>query len=137
MSSPKNHGLSRRELLRTSGKIASASAFAGMMIPQVHAAENNTISVALIGCGGRGTDAAGNAMSVKTGPTKLVAMADVFPQRLESSFKELKREYADKVEVSEDRKFIGFDAYKKPEAGRRGSPDNPARLPLGPICLRD
>jgi hypothetical protein len=50
-----------------------------MMIPQVHAAENNSISVALIGCGGRGTGAAGDAMSVKTGPTKVVAMADVFP----------------------------------------------------------
>jgi predicted dehydrogenase len=113
VNSPKNGGLSRRELLRTSGKIAAASAFAGMMIPQVHAAENNSISVALIGCGGRGTGAAGDAMSVKAGPTKLVAMADVFPERLESSFKELKRNYADKVEVSEDRKFIGFDGYKK------------------------
>jgi predicted dehydrogenase len=105
--------MSRRELLKTSGKIAAASAFAGMMIPQVHAAGGDTISVALIGCGGRGTGAAGNSMSVKTGPVKLVAMADVFPQRLESSFNELKREHADKVEVSDDRKFIGFDAYKK------------------------
>src|SRR5260370_1617790 len=113
VSTPKNHGLARRELLRTSGKIAAASAFAGMMIPQVHAAENNSMSVALIGCGGQGTDAAGNAMSVKTGPSKVVAMADVFPKRLSDSFNTLKRDFADKVEVSEDRKFIGFDAYKK------------------------
>ena len=113
MSTPENHGLSRRELLKTSGKIAAASAFAGMIIPQVHAGESNTISVALIGCGGRGTGAAGDAMAAKAGPTKLVAMADVFPQRIESSFNELKREFADKVEVSDDRKFIGFDAYKK------------------------
>jgi predicted dehydrogenase len=113
VSTHKNQGLSRRELLKTSGKIAAASAFAGMVIPQVHAGESNTISVALIGCGGRGTGAAGDAMAAKAGPTKLVAMADVFPQRIESSFNELKREFADKVEVSDDRKFIGFDAYKK------------------------
>jgi predicted dehydrogenase len=113
MNPVKNNGLSRRELLKQSGKIAAASAFAGMVIPQVHAGESNTISVALIGCGGRGTGAAGNSMSVKTGPTKLVAMADVFPQRLEESFKTLKNEHTDKVEVSDDRKFIGFDGYKK------------------------
>ena len=113
MSTSKNNGLSRRELLKTSGKIAAASAFAGMILPPVHSAGGDTISVALIGCGGRGTGAAGNSMSVKTGPIKLVAMADVFPKRLEESFNTLKREHADKVEVSEDRKFIGFDAYKK------------------------
>ena len=112
-----HNSMSRRELLKTSGKIAAASAaasaFAGMMIPQVHAAGGDTISVALIGCGGRGGGAASNSLSVKTGPTKLVAMADVFPQRVEEKFNELKREHGEKVEVSDDRKFIGFDAYKK------------------------
>ena len=48
------------------------------VIPAVHAAEDNTIQVALVGCGGRGTGAAANALSVKNGPIKLVAMADVF-----------------------------------------------------------
>ena len=52
------------------------SALAGIALPHVHAAENNTIQVALVGCGGRGTGAAINALSVKNGPTKLVAMAD-------------------------------------------------------------
>jgi NAD(P)H-hydrate repair Nnr-like enzyme with NAD(P)H-hydrate epimerase domain len=74
-------GLSRRELMKTAGGIAAASALAGA-IPLVHAGESNTIQVALVGCGGRGGGAAVNALSVKNGPIKLVAMADVFKDRL-------------------------------------------------------
>src|SRR5438132_6435129 len=106
---------SRREFIKNTGKIAAASALAGVAIPHVHAAENNTIQVALVGCGGRGTGAAGDALSVKNGPIKLVAMADVFEHRLKSSYDALKRskEFGKLVEVPEDRKFIGFDAYQK------------------------
>src|SRR3989442_146867 len=106
---------SRREFIKNTGKIAAASALAGVAIPHVHAAENNTIQVALVGCGGRGTAAAGDALSVKNGPIKLVAMADVFEHRLKSSYDALKRskEFGKLVEVPEDRKFIGFDAYQK------------------------
>ena len=106
---------SRREFIKNTGKIAAASALAGVAIPHVHAAENNTIQVALVGCGGRGTAAAGDALSVKNGPIKLVAMADVFDQRLKGSYDALKRskEFGKLVEVPEDRKFIGFDAYQK------------------------
>jgi predicted dehydrogenase len=105
---------SRREFIKNTGKIAAASALAGVAIPHVHAAENNTIQVALVGCGGRGTGAAGDALSVKNGPIKLVAMADVFEHRLKSSYDAIKRnkEFGKLVEVPEDRKFIGFDAYK-------------------------
>jgi predicted dehydrogenase len=107
-------GLSRREMMKQSGAITVASALAGMALPSVHAGENNTIQVALVGCGGRGTGAAENALSVKEGPTKLVAMADVFTDRLSSSYKELHNQrFAGKIDVPEDRKFIGFDAYKK------------------------
>ena len=59
---------SRREFLKNTGRIAAASALAGVAVPHVHAAENNTIQVALIGCGGRGTGAAANAMAVKQRP---------------------------------------------------------------------
>src|SRR5436189_3347623 len=106
---------SRREFIKNTGKIAAASALAGVAIPHVHAAENNTIQVALVGCGGRGTGAVGDALSVKNGPIKLVAMADVFENRLKSSYDALKRskEFGKLVEVPEDRKFIGFDAYQK------------------------
>src|ERR1051325_10887636 len=106
---------SRREFIKNTGKLAAASALAGVAIPHVHAAENNTIQIALVGCGGRGTGAAENALSVKQeyGPTKLVAMADVFDNRLSGSFNSLQKKFADKMDVPNDRKFIGFDAYKK------------------------
>ncbi len=77
----------RREFLLNTGRFAAVSALAGVAIPHVHAAENNTIQIALIGCGGRGTGAAINALNVKQVPLKLVAMADVFQNRLNSSYR--------------------------------------------------
>jgi len=112
MNKPKQNP-SRREFLKDSGRIAAASALAGATIPFVHAAEDNTIQLALIGCGGRGTGAAADALSVKNGPIRLVAMADVFEQRLSGSYNRLKSRYNQQVDVPEDHRFIGFDAYKK------------------------
>ena len=106
----------RREFLKNTGRVAAASALAGVAIPRVYAAEDNTIQVALVGCGGRGTGAAKNALSVRRGPVKLVAMADVFEDRLKASYAAVKKEFADKsdkVDVPKDRQFIGFDAYQK------------------------
>lgn len=82
---------SRREFLKNTGRVAAASVLAGVAIPAVHAAENNTIRLALVGCGGRGTGAAANALAAKSGPIKLVAMADVFEHRLKGSHRALKR----------------------------------------------
>ncbi len=113
MTQPTTNGLSRRDMMKTTGGIAVASALAGVALPQVHAGESNTIQVALVGCGGRGTGAAENALSTKSGPIKLVAMADVFSERLGSSYKYLNKKFGPQAEVSEDRRFIGFDAYKK------------------------
>jgi predicted dehydrogenase len=108
-----NPNASRRDFLKTTGQVATVSALAGVAVPMVHAAEDNTIRVALVGCGGRGTGAAENALSTKQGPIKLVAMADVFKDRLDDSYEDLKKEFGDKVEVGCDHKFIGFDGYKK------------------------
>ncbi len=102
----------RREFLKTTGCVAAASALAGTVAPHVHAAEDNTIQVALIGCGGRGTGAAAQAMNVNRGPVKLVAMSDAFKDRLNSSYNRLKKESPDKVDVPDDRKFVGIDSYK-------------------------
>jgi predicted dehydrogenase len=113
VSKTNNSGASRREFLRTAGRVAAVSALAGVAVPSVHAAEDNTIRLALIGCGGRGTGAAADAMSVKQGPIKLVAMADVFEDKLKNSYENLKKESGDKVDVPDDRKFLGFDAYQK------------------------
>ena len=104
---------SRRDFLGFSGKLAAASALAGVAIPRVHAAEDNTIRLALIGCGGRGSGAVGNAMNSPNGPVKLVAMADVVEDRLTRAHKALSKQFADRVDVPKERQFIGFDAYKK------------------------
>jgi predicted dehydrogenase len=102
----------RRQFLSHTGKLAAASALAGVALPHVHAAESNTLQIALVGCGGRGTGAANNALSVKHGPTTLVAMADVFENRLKNSYDNLKKQRGDLVDVPPDKKFIGMDAYK-------------------------
>ncbi|HEV3138787.1 MAG TPA: Gfo/Idh/MocA family oxidoreductase, partial [Pirellulales bacterium] len=113
MSETTKPAASRREFLQTSGRLATATALASMVVPKVHAAEDNTIRVALVGCGGRGTGAAADALSVTNGPIQLVAMADVFQKRLDDSFKNLNLEYSDRMDVSDDRKFVGFDGYQK------------------------
>ncbi len=104
---------SRREFLKNTGRIAALSVVAAGIAPSLYAGGSSTINLAFVGCGGRGTGAASNALSVKRGPTKLVAMADVFENRLANSYRHLKESFGDQVQVPEDQKFIGFDAYKK------------------------
>lgn len=114
MSEANQAGLSRRDVLKASGRVAAVTALAGVAIPQhVYASQENTIRLALVGCGGRGTGAASDALSVTTGPTKLVAMADVFDDRLSGSYHSIKTKHKEQVEVPHDRRFVGFDAYKK------------------------
>ena len=104
---------SRRQFLQHSGKLAAGSALAAMTVPRVHAAEDNTIRLALIGCGGRGSGAVGNAMNSVHGPVKLVAMADVVEERITRAHKALSKQFADRMDVPAERRFVGFDAYKK------------------------
>jgi hypothetical protein len=111
MSTSKRTGLTRRNLLKTGGVAAVASTLS--LAPFVHAAQNSQLQVALVGCGGRGTGAAANALSTKSGPIKLVAMADVFTDRLNGSLKNLQGGFEKQVECPEDRRFIGFDGYQK------------------------
>src|SRR5437763_14088181 len=84
-------GLSRRELMKKSSQVAAASALAGVALPQVHAGGSPTIQVALVGCGGRGTGAASDALSVPNGNTRLIAMADVVRQKLDLAHNEINR----------------------------------------------
>ncbi len=104
---------SRREFLQRTGTVTAASALAGVAIPPVHAAEDNTIRLALIGCGGRGSGAVANAMNSAHGPVKLVAMADVVEDRLTTAHKALSERFGDRIDVPKERQFVGFDAYKK------------------------
>src|SRR4051794_8817959 len=89
---------SRRAFLQGAGGAAAASALAGIPLPRARAGGINPTQVALAGWGGRGTGAAENALSVKAGPIKLVAMADVFPDRLTRSREQLADRFAKQVD---------------------------------------
>ncbi len=106
----KTSAASRREFLT---RTASVSALAGVSLPHVHAASTDTLQVALVGCGGRGTGAAMDALRVTNGPMKLTAMADVVRAKLNNSYDRLKTEFGDKVDVPQERRFLSFDAYKQ------------------------
>lgn len=121
---------SRRSFIKTTGQFAAASALAGIALPHVHAVENHTIQLALIGCGGRGNGAVANAMSAgglvlgddsgtkrpvgtgAGGPIRLIAMADLRQDRLDSSHATLTQALGDLIDVPKERRFRGFDAYR-------------------------
>jgi predicted dehydrogenase len=100
---------SRRSFLAGAGAVAASAA---LDAPLVHASGRSTLKVGLVGCGGRGTGAATQAMNADA-DVKLYAMADAFPDRIQSSLKTLQAEVADKLDVPAERQFAGFDAYKK------------------------
>lgn len=111
--------MDRRHFLATSSAASLATALAskGFALPQEGQAASNAagdaeLRVALIGCGGRGTGAAEQALST-AGSVRLVAMADAFGDRLEGARNYLAERFADKVDVPEERRFVGFDAYQK------------------------
>jgi predicted dehydrogenase len=130
MNQNENQLASRREFLKTTGQFAAASALAGVAIPRVHAAEDNTIRLALIGCGGRGSGAVANAMSAgglvlgdssgtsrpvgsgAGGPIKLVAMADLRQDRLDQSHQVLSQTLGKAIDAPPERRFLGFEAYR-------------------------
>ena len=112
MSQDKRTTTSRREFLKHTGRIAATSAVGGIVIPRVHAAENHTLRLALIGCGSRGSGAVVDALSIKRGSVKLVAMADVVQERIDSSYAALKKQFDGQINVSDECKFVGFDSYR-------------------------
>ncbi len=105
--------VNRRNFLKSSSKAAAAGAVLSQIpIERVaHAAGGGTISVALVGCGGRGSGAANQIMKTD-GNTRLVAVADVNPDKAKGSIANLKKQHGDKVDVVEDKIFGGLDGYK-------------------------
>jgi predicted dehydrogenase len=107
---------SRRQFLKTSTAAVVSSAMAAhrTLAQSVHVAGSDLLRVGLIGCGGRGTGAAAQALAADKN-VKLVAMGDAFKDRLQSSLGMLKEDknVAHKIDVPEDRCFVGFDAYKQ------------------------
>lgn len=110
--SKQDHRPSRRQFLQATSGLAFASLLPRLDAGNFHMSDDDTIRVALVGCGGRGSGAAVNAVSVKRGPVKLVAMADVFKDRLDSSYENLQQNIKDKMDVPPERRFVGFDGYK-------------------------
>ncbi|TWU42504.1 Gfo/Idh/MocA family oxidoreductase [Novipirellula artificiosorum] len=114
----------RRNFLKRTSVAAGAVALSASAIPSVHAAGDETIKVALVGCGGRGTGAASQALNT-AGPVKLWAMADVFEDKLKTSLEVLTKGqeqrydreahdgFANQIDVAPERQFVGWDAYKQ------------------------
>ena len=112
-NSPAPGQITRRDFLHTTGVTAGGAVLGGLALERsVHAAGDETLRIALVGCGGRGTGAAAQAMATQ-GNTKLVAMADAFPDRLKGSLGQLKKQAPEQIDVTEETQFVGFDAYKK------------------------
>ncbi|NLS92082.1 MAG: Gfo/Idh/MocA family oxidoreductase [Planctomycetaceae bacterium] len=115
---------SRRTFLSRSSAAVAGAALGSAVARTAHAAGDETIKVALVGCGSRGTGAASQALKTK-GPMKLWAMADLFEDRLEASLANLTKGqqadydreahggFAGKIDVPPERRFVGFEAYKQ------------------------
>ncbi|MEA2707836.1 MAG: hypothetical protein QOF78_437, partial [Phycisphaerales bacterium] len=103
--------IARRAFLKRTSAVVAASALAGVNVPHVFAAEDNTIRLALIGCGGRGSGAAMNALATTAGPVKLVALADVFEERVKAVHANIAETRKEQLDVPPERMFVGFDAY--------------------------
>ena len=102
--------LSRRDLL----KAASAASVGAMLMPSSRAFADGSgkIRVAMVGCGSRGTGDALNCLAADPA-VEMVAMADLFQDKLDSSLSRLKKRFPDRVKVTPETSFLGFDAYKK------------------------
>lgn len=102
----------RRQFLHQSASVAAGAAALGVL-PAVHAADDQTIRLALIGCGNRGTGAVSDALSVKgQGPVKLHAIADLNEARVKTAHEALTKKFGAQVDVPPERIFLGFDSYR-------------------------
>jgi predicted dehydrogenase len=101
--------LTRRDFVKTSAAMAAALATG---TERMFAAGSDKIRVGLIGCGGRGKDAVKDCINAAKG-VELVAMGDLFKDRMDKSLEELKKDFAANIKVTSNTSFVGFDAYQK------------------------
>jgi len=111
--SVEKRGTTRRNFLKTSGAVASAAVATNAVLAgrAVHASVDDTLKIGLVGCGGRGTGAAANALQADP-YSKIVALADLFPDRMEQCRKLLSRQAKDRFAATDETCFSGIDAYK-------------------------
>src|SRR5512137_2226182 len=104
----RHEGLSRREFMAGAAAVTAASVLGS----RAYAAGSDKIRVGLIGCGGRGTYDTGNCLRAAEG-VELVAMGDTFKDRLDTCRRTLTKNQPDKVKVTDDKCFVGWDAHRK------------------------
>jgi predicted dehydrogenase len=112
---------SRRDFIKRSSWLVAGGAMGGLSIARAaHAFGSDEIKLGLIGCGGRGTGAAGQALNTASheslqpnGRVKLFALADVFADRLQRTLRGLKGSHRDLVDVPKGRQFVGLEAYQE------------------------
>lgn len=112
---PRTPGTSRRDFITRSSLVAAGGAMAlnlGSARFAHGAGADDTIKIGVIGCGGRGTGAAQQALSTE-GKTKLVAMGDAFEDSVEKAYSAISKGNEDKIDCPKERRFFGLDAYKK------------------------
>jgi predicted dehydrogenase len=107
-----NNKTGRRSFLQKTGTALLSAPFIMDLSHRRHPLKNDTLKIGLIGCGGRGSGAALQALQADP-DTLLTAMGDVFSGQIDNALKELSAEMPDRVKVSKENQFIGFDAYKK------------------------
>ncbi len=100
--------MDRRNFIKNGGIILGATS---LDFSNTNLDFKKKIKVGLVGCGGRGTGAAFQALAADP-DVEIVALADIFPEQLETALASLKEAHQDRVKVSEKRKYVGFDAYK-------------------------
>jgi myo-inositol 2-dehydrogenase / D-chiro-inositol 1-dehydrogenase len=115
-TNPKSAKTSRRDFIKRSSILMASGAVVASQVNiarSAHAYGSDTIKIGLVGCGGRGTGAAIQAMNTVGGEVRLVAMADAFADRVQSSFRSIKSQHPEKTDVPKERQFYGFDAFKQ------------------------
>src|SRR5881296_3940454 len=114
MNTNSNNALSsRREFLKTSAMVGSVLAAPAILPGHLFAKENTeTLRIGLIGCGGRGSGAASQALKADKNVV-LTAMADAFENQLQNSLRSLEKEHPEQVKVTPEKSFVGLDAYQK------------------------
>lgn len=109
-------GDSRRNFFKGSGLLLAGGALVGGQIPlarAAHAYGSDSIRIGLVGCGGRGTGAALQAMNTIGGGVRLTAMADVFENNLQTAYRSIKGKNPGSFAVTSETRFVGLDAYQR------------------------
>ncbi|HLX64158.1 MAG TPA: Gfo/Idh/MocA family oxidoreductase [Planctomycetota bacterium] len=103
----------RRDFLKGSAAVAGAALAARVIGSRAYAGSDDLIRVGMVGCGGRGSGAANQTLSVPNSKVKIVAMADAFDNKVKGAHGELSKKHGEKVDVPAERMFSGLDAFNK------------------------